>query len=244
MYPADISRLRDNSRGYQVRGGDPPVDVLLDAKTFVEFRCGLGKDSYLADLREERGCEGGCEPGRWSAPVVTPQQPSKPRTPRSHALVEHRDSADGDRAAGYAQFPQCEAVGQEEVVVIEEDEIPATACSDALIARRRRPGREISPDDSNPRIGITRLGWGGARVIDDQQFEVRNRLRDYGCDRFCQELRPVVSRDDHAEHGRVVASTFAHVRSFSRVANEDATPQQRPGDCSEWPNPGCRVGCS
>ena len=60
MDPADIARLLDDLGACDARDSDPPVDVLLDSKTLIEFRCDFGKDRDLADLREERDARRVC----------------------------------------------------------------------------------------------------------------------------------------------------------------------------------------
>jgi len=51
---ANVAELGDMVGLVVTRDGDPPVDILIDPKAFIEVRRYFGKDRHLANLREER----------------------------------------------------------------------------------------------------------------------------------------------------------------------------------------------
>ena len=89
---------------------------------------------------------------------------------------------------------------RERIIGVEDGYVVAVGDGQPTIERRRRPAVGLPDQDHRTRRPICKLGQElegpiGRTVIDDDQFNRRVGLREYGTDRFAQEGRMVVRRN-------------------------------------------------
>jgi hypothetical protein len=162
---------------------NPPLDVLASPQSLVEGLHRIPRKRRYAQVRDlalehtsaGRSLEDSSHP-RW--------------------IVDFTAPAQRDLGASESLERELESVRREQLVVVEECHVLPSGNGHAAVPSSGRTTVHVSANEPDPTIG-GHDDWLRARVVNDDAFQLANRLREHRCDGLAQKRLTTIGRDDH-----------------------------------------------